>query len=38
MGAVADITDIVLPKLEEAENRGIEKGRLEGIRKGYRER
>ena len=26
MGAVADITDIVLPKIEEAERRGMEKG------------
>ena len=25
MGAVADVTDIVLPKIEEAERRGIEK-------------
>ena len=30
MGAVADVTDIVLPKIEEAEKRGIEKGKAEG--------
>ena len=34
MRAVADITDIVLPKLKEAENRGIKIGRAEGIEKG----
>ena len=34
MGAVADVTDIVLPKIEEAEKKGIEKGRKEGIEKG----
>ena len=33
MGAVADVTDIVLPKIEEAERRGIEKGREEGREK-----
>ena len=39
MGAVADVTDIVLPKIEEAERKGIEKGKLEDARvmdkKGY---
>ena len=38
MGAVADVTDIVLPKIEEAEKKGIEKGiekgRKEGMEKG----
>ena len=29
MGAVADVTDIVLPKIEEAEKKGIEKGKVE---------
>ena len=32
MGAVADVTDIVLPKIEEAERKGIEKGKLEDAR------
>ena len=36
MGTVADITDIVLPKLEEAVNRGIKKGRLEGMETGIK--
>ena len=43
MGAVADVTDIALPKIEEAEKKGrekgIEKGKLEAARsmseKGY---
>ena len=30
MGAVADVTDIVLPKIEEAERKGIEEGKKEG--------
>ena len=34
MGAVADVTDIVLPKIEYAERKGIEKGIEEGIEKG----
>ena len=35
MGAVADVTDIVLPRIEEAEKKGKEKGREEGkIEKG----
>ena len=29
MGAVADITEYVKPKLEEAEKRGMEKGKAE---------
>ena len=29
MGAVADVTDIVLPKIEYAERKGIEKGKKE---------
>ena len=29
MGAVADITEYVKPKLEEAEKRGMEKGKVE---------
>ena len=37
MGAVADVTDIVLPKIEEAEKKGIKKGRKEGIEKGREE-
>ena len=32
MGAVADVTDIVLPKIEEAERKGIEEGKLEAAR------
>ena len=36
-GAVADVTDIVLPKIEEAERKGIKKGREEGIKKGREE-
>ena len=39
MGAVADVTDIVLPKIEEAEKKGIEKGKVEAAlgmsEKGY---
>ena len=34
MGAVADVTELVLPKIEEAERKGIEKGKLEGIEEG----
>ena len=34
MGAVADVTDIVLPKIEEAERKGIEKGIEKGMEKG----
>ena len=30
MGAVADVTDIVLPKIEEAEKKGIKKGIKKG--------
>ena len=29
MGAVADVTDIVLPKIEEAEKKGREEGKVE---------
>ena len=29
MGAVADVTDIVLPKIEEAEKKGREEGKIE---------
>ena len=39
MGAVADITDLVMPKLEEAKKEGIKEGKLEDARimleKGY---
>ena len=34
MGAVADVTDIVLPKIEEAERKGKKEGKKEGIEKG----
>ena len=32
MGAVADITDLVMPKLEEAERKGRKEGRVEGVK------
>ena len=32
MGAVADITRFVQPKLEEAERKGREEGRVEGVK------